>query len=87
MRSCKRDIVQGLTENAIIDRVSGRIRLSSDLVENYPRLIDGTVTEELFHFQQLQARGLLGGSITGAQRKAMEAEVVDVMLSGGFKKY
>ncbi len=81
------DIVEGLTQNAHIDTVSGRISLSSDLVQNYPNLIDGTVTEELFHFQQLQANGLLGCSVTAAQAQTMESEVVNLMLNSGFKTF
>jgi hypothetical protein len=81
------DVVQGLTQNAVINTVNGRISISADLVENFPHLIDGAVTEELFHFQQLRARDLLGGPITGNQRRAMEDELVHLMLSSGFKKH
>jgi hypothetical protein len=81
------NIVDDLTENGNIDTISGQINLSSDLVENYPHLIDGTLTEELFHFQQLQSYGLIGGPVTDAQSQAMESEVVNLMLNAGFQKY
>jgi hypothetical protein len=80
------DIVDDLFENAFIDTVTGRIKLSGDLVENYPHLIDGAVTEELFHFLQLQAKNLIGKKLTPAQSVKMEAEVVLLMLNSGFKK-
>lgn len=79
------DIVQGLG-GARIDTVSARIQLGSDVVERFPHLIDGYVTEELFHFHQIHTRGILGRELIGNEGRVLEDEVVGRMLRSGFRK-
>ena len=69
---------------AQIDTVNGRIAIAKDL-DKYPLLKDGYLMEELFHFQQLHQRGWFGRPLTAAENKAMEDEVVQLLLGAGFR--
>jgi hypothetical protein len=76
----------GATTGGQIEVETGQVFVWDD---NPPAFQDGYMAEELHHYFQLKERGLLGPAITltGAQEKEIEAEVVVRMKKSGFFAY
>lgn len=73
--------------NGMIDTLTGEILLNNDIQSRFPQLADGAEVEELLHFKQLSERQLLGRRITGAQERAMENEIEELMVQNGFEVF
>lgn len=73
--------------NGMIDTVTGEILLNNDIQSRFPQLADGAEVEELLHFKQLAERQLLGKRITGAQERAMENEIEELLTQNGFEVF
>ncbi len=79
-------VVEGM-KGAQINTVTGEIRISRKVVENYPHLKDGYLVEELHHFKVLCDMKLFGRELTQAEAAIVEKKVVEFMTSkeSGFK--
>ncbi|MFO0967461.1 MAG: hypothetical protein U0793_18030 [Gemmataceae bacterium] len=71
--------------NGFLDTVTGDIRLSNDLLINYPHWAEGLLMEELQHFHQLQSRGWIGRALTDTEEALIELQVVRRMRRSGFR--
>ena len=57
--------------NGALKTKTGKILISETLRDKYPHLVDGTILEELQHFDQLKQCGWFGRALTQAEHNLL----------------